>query len=127
MIKRGLKGHNPHSYKKATKASQIKTSQSKGTKPNKDRSDALLGDPIVNTKKNTKKAKATGQTDNIDENDLQIYEFVFEGLPNPPDLEGMDEDRLFELQRNVQEKLYKRDEERERNITKRVKEFEKNI
>ena len=37
----------------------------------------------------------------------------------------MDEDRLYELQRNVQEQLHKRDEERERNITKRVKEFEK--
>ena len=57
-------------YKKATKASQIKSSHNKGTKPNKDMPDALLGDPIVNTKKNTKKAKATGQTDNIDENDL---------------------------------------------------------
>ena len=90
-------------YKKATKASQIKSSHNKGTKPNKDMLDALLGDPIVNTKKNTKKAKATGQTDNIDENDVRIYKFVFEGLPNPPDLEGMDEDRLFELQRNVQE------------------------
>ena len=55
-------------YEKATKASQIKSSQNKGTKPNKDRLDALLGDPIVNTKKNTKKAKPTGQTDNIDEN-----------------------------------------------------------
>ena len=30
----------------------------------------MLGDSIVNTKKNTKKAKATGQTDNIDENDI---------------------------------------------------------
>ena len=47
-------------YKKATKASQIKLSQNKGTNPNKDMQDALLGDPIVNTKKNTKKAKATG-------------------------------------------------------------------
>ena len=37
----------------------------------------------------------------------------------------MDEDRLFELQRNVQEQPHRRDEERERNITKRVKEFEK--
>ena len=46
--------------KEATKASQIKSSQNKGTKPDKDRPDALLGDPIVNTKKNTKKAKATG-------------------------------------------------------------------
>ena len=54
-----------------------------------------------------------------------MYEFVFKGLPNPTDLEGMDEDRLFELQRNVQEQLRKRDEERERNITKRIQEFEK--
>ena len=62
---------------------------------------------------------------NIDENDIRIYEFVFEDLPNLPYLKGMDEDRLFDLQRNVQEQLCKRDEERERNITKRVKEFEK--
>ena len=48
------------SYKKATKASQIKSSQNKGTKPNKDMPDALLGDPIVNIKTNTKKAKVTG-------------------------------------------------------------------
>ena len=88
-------------YKKATKASQIKSSQNKGTKPDKDRPDTLLGDPIANTKKNIKKAKATGQTVNIDINDIGIYESVFEGLPKPPDLEGMDEDRLFELQRNV--------------------------
>ena len=38
---------------------------------------------------------------------------------------SIDEDRLFKLQRNVQEQLCKRDKERERNITKRVKEFEK--
>ena len=119
--KEGTKMAQPP-YKKATKASQIKSSHNKGTKPNKDMPDALLDDSIVNTKKNTK-AKATGQTDNIDESDVRIYEFVFEGLPNPPDLAGVDE----ELQRNVQEQLHKRDEERERNITKRVKEFEKNI
>ena len=112
-------------YKKATKASQIKSSQNKGTNPNKDMQDALLGDPIENAKKNMKKAKVTGRTDSIGINDIGIYEFVFEGLPNPPDLEGMDEDRLFELQRNVQEQLCKRDEERERNITKRVQEFKK--
>ena len=88
-------------YKKATKARQIKSSQNKGTNPDKDTQDALLGDPIVNAKKNTKKAKATGQTDSIGINYIGIYEFVFEGLPNPLDLEGVDEDRLFELQRNV--------------------------
>ena len=37
----------------------------------------------------------------------------------------MDEDRFFELQRNVQGQLHKRDKERERKITKRVQEFEK--
>ena len=44
-------------YKKATKASQIKSSYNKGTKSNRDRSDALLGDPIVNTKKKYKKSQ----------------------------------------------------------------------
>ena len=47
-------------YKKAAKASQIKLSQNKGANPGKGMQDALLGDPIANTKKNTKKAKATG-------------------------------------------------------------------
>ena len=122
--KQGTEKVHPQ-YKKATKASQIKSSQNKGTNPNKGIQDALLDDWIVNAKKNTKKAKATGQTNGIGINAIGIYEFVFEGLPNPPDLEGMDEDRLFELQRNVQGQLHKRDEERERNITKRVKEFEK--
>ena len=40
-------------HKKATKASQIKTSHNKGEKPNKGKSDTLLGDPLVNTKKST--------------------------------------------------------------------------
>ena len=117
------KGKPPH--KKATKASQIKTSQNKGDKPNKGKSDTLLGDPMVNTKKSTNKAKEKGQKDTIGINDIGIFEFIFEGLPNPPDLEGIDEDRLFELQNAVQEQLHKRDEERKRNITKRVQEFEK--
>ena len=87
--KEGTKKAQP-SYKKATRASQIKSSQNKGTKPDKDMPDALLGDPIVHTKTNKNKAKATGRTDSIGINDIGIYEFVFEGLPNLPDLEGMD-------------------------------------
>ena len=47
-------------YKKATKATQIKSSLNKGTNPDKDTQDALLGDLIANTKKKYKKAKATG-------------------------------------------------------------------
>ena len=117
------KGKPPH--KKATKASQIKMSQNKGDKSHKGKSDTLLGDPMVNTKNSINKAKATEQKDTIGIDDIGIFEFIFEGLPNPPDLEGIDEDRLFELQNAVQEQLCKRDEERERNITKRVQEFEK--
>ena len=109
-------------HKKATKASQIKTSQKKGEKGNLD---TLLGDPMVNTKTGTYKAKEKGQKDKIGRNDIGIFEFIFHGLPNPPDLEGMDEDRLRELQNAIQEQLHQRDEERERNITKRVQEFNK--
>ena len=117
------KGKPPH--KKGTKTSQIKTSQNKGDKANKSNTDTLLGDPMVNTKKGTYKTNEKGQKDTIGMNDIGIFELVFQGLPNPPDLLGMDEERLLELQNAVQEQLCKRDEERERNITKRVQEFEK--
>ena len=63
--------------------------------------------------------------DKVGINDIGIFEFIFHDLPNPPDLEGVDEDRLRELQNSIQEQLHQRDKERERNITKRVQEFEK--
>ena len=112
-------------HKKATKASQIKTSQNKGDKSNEGNLETLLGDPMVNTKTRTYKAKEKGQKDTIGINDIGIFEFIFQGLPNPPDLEGMDEDRLRVLQNAIQEQLHHKDEERERNVTKRVQEFEK--
>ena len=121
---KGIEKENPP-HKKAMKASQIKTSQNKGDKANKGKLDTLLGDPMVNTKIYTHKAKEKGQTDKVGINDIGIFEFIFHGLPNLPDLEGMDEDRLRELQNVVQEQLHQGDEERERNITKRVQEFEK--
>ena len=49
-------------YKKATKASQIKSSQNKGTNPDKDMQDALLGDPIANTKKHKRPKQQVDQT-----------------------------------------------------------------
>ena len=52
------KGKPPH--KKATKASQIKTSQYKGDKANISNLDTLLGDPMVNTKKGTYKTNEKG-------------------------------------------------------------------
>ena len=120
------KGKPP--YKKATKDIQIKKSCKKGTEAintEKGEQDTLLGDPVANTTTGTEKAKEKGQKDKIDIDDIGIFEFIFKGLPEPPELEGIDEDRLRELQNAVQEQLRKRDEERERNITKRVQEFEK--
>ena len=80
-----------------------------------------MGDPLANTIKSTEK----GQKDKMGIDDIEIFEFIFHGLPELPELKGIDEDRLRELQNAVQEQLCQRDEERERNITKRVQEFEK--
>ena len=115
-------------YKKATKDIQIKKSCKKGIEAinaKKGKPDTLLGDPVVNTRTGTDKVKEKGQKDKIGINDIGVFEFIFRGLPELPDLEGIDQDRLRELQNAVQEQLHKRDEERERNITKRVQEFKK--
>ena len=120
------KGKPP--YKKVIKDIQIKKSCKKGTEAvnaEKGKQDTLLGDPIANTTTGTEKAKEKGQKDKIGIDDIGIFEFIFIGLPELPELEGVDEDRLRELQNAVQEQLHQRDEERERNITKRVQEFEK--
>ena len=115
-------------YKKATKDIQIKKSSKKGEKAKnaeKGYPDTLLGDLVANTATGTKKAKEKGQKDKIGIDDIGIFEFIFYGLPEPPELEGVDEDRFRELQNAIQEQLCQRDEERERNITKRVQEFKK--
>ena len=111
-------------YKKTTKDIQINKSCKKGKEAkNTERgnTDTLLGDPVANTVTGTEK----GQKDKIGIDEIGIFEFIFHGLPEPPELEGIDEDRLRELQNAVQEQLHQRDEERERNITKRVQELEK--
>ena len=111
-------------YKKATKDIQIKKSCKKGKEAEnakRGNTDTLLGAPVANTATGTEK----GQKDKIGIDDIGIFEFIFHGLPGPPELEGIDEDRLRELQNSIQEQLRQRDEERERNITKRVQEFNK--
>ena len=117
-------------HKKATKDSQIKKSRKKGEKAENTRKgnlDTLLGDLVSNTATGIEKTKEKGQKDKIGIDDIGIFEFIFYGLPEPPELEGINEDRLRELQQAVQEQLCQRDEERERNITKRVQEFEKHL
>ena len=76
---------------------------------------------------NTTTGTEKGQKDKIGIDDIGIFEFIFHGLPEPPELEGIDEDRLRELQNAIQEQLRQRDEERERNVTKRVQEFERHL
>ena len=123
----GTKKEKPP-YKKATKDIQIKKSRKKGEKAEnakRGNPDTLLGDLVANTATGTEKAKGKGQIDKIGIDDIGIFEFIFYGLPEPPELEGIDEDRLRGLQNAIQEQLCQRDEERERNITKRVQEFEK--
>ena len=115
-------------YKKATKDAQIKKSRKKGEKAehaDKGNPDTLLGDPVVNTATGTEMTQEKGQKDKIGIDDIGVFEFIFYGLPEPPELEGIDKDRIRELQNAVQEQLCQRDEERERNITKRVQEFKK--
>ena len=123
------KGKPPH--KKATKDIQIKKSCKKGIEAKnakkKGKPDTLLGDLVANTARGIAKAKEKGQKDKIGIDDIGVFEFIFQGLPEPPELEGIDEDRLRELQNAIQEQLHQRDEERERNVTKRVQELKKNI
>ena len=66
--------------------------------------------------------KAKGHA--FDPTDVRVYEFFIQGAPNPKDLEGVEEDQLLDIQRTIQEKLKERDTERERNITKRMKQYE---
>ena len=49
---------------------------------------------MVHTTTCTEKAKEKGQKDKVGIDDIGIFEFIFHGLPNLPELEGMDEDRL---------------------------------
>ena len=127
MVKRGLK-RKKTPYKKATKDIQIKKSCKRDEEAeNAERGnlDTLLGDPVANTATGTEKTIEKGQKEKIGIDDIGIFEFIFYGLPELPELESIDEDRLRELQNAIQQQLHKRDEERERNITKRVQEFEK--
>ena len=78
-----------------------------------------MDNPHVN-KDTTGKAKSHA----FDPTDVRVYEFFVEGAPNPKDLEDVEEDQLLAIQRTIQQKLKERDVERERNILKKIQEYE---
>ena len=58
---------------------------------------------MANTATGIEKEKEKGQKDKIGIDDIGIFEFIFKGLPELPELEDVDEDRLRDLQNAVQE------------------------
>ena len=106
---------SPHYSGKAKHPSQIKSSSKHTTAI----AEPSTGDPLLDGQATV---KASGHT--LDVGDVHIYEFLIQGTPNPHDLEGIEKDQLLEIQQNIQDKLKQRDEERERNITKRIKKYE---
>ena len=104
--------------RKTTDPSKVKTSRKHRpvrVKP----LESPMHDPTAD-KKATGKAKGHG----FHLTDVQVYKIFIQGSPNPKDLEGVEEDQLLDIQRTIQEKLKERDAERERNITKRMKQYE---
>ena len=79
----------PHSSGKAKHPSQIKTSSKHTTAMAK----PSVGDPLPGSQATV---KVNG--DMSDPGDIGTYEFLIEGAPNPPDLEGIEEDQLLEIQ-----------------------------
>ena len=103
----GTKKEKPPN-KKTTMDIQVKKSHKKREKAKnvkRGNLDTLLGDLVANTVTGTEKVKGKGQKDKIGIEDIGIFEFIFYGLPELPELEGIDEDRLRELQNAVQEQL----------------------
>ena len=71
-----------------------------------------------------KEAKDTVNTFVFNPNDIQIHSFFFEGEPEGKELEGIEEDKLLEIHRAFQQKLKQRDVEQEKNIMKKIQEYE---
>ena len=76
----------PHSHGKAKYPSQIKISSKHRTAI----TEPLLGNPLPGSQATM---KVKGHMPNS--GDIGICEFLIEGAPNPPDLEGIEEDQLL--------------------------------
>ena len=78
-----------HSSGKAKHSSQIKTSSKHTTAI----AEPSIGDPLLDGQVTV---KVSGHMPDL--GDIGIYEFLIQGAPNPPDLEGVEEDQLLEIQ-----------------------------
>ena len=109
--------------RKTTDPSKVKTS--KKCRPIRIKLlESSMNDPIVD-ENHTKPPKGHAEKGHaFDPTDMRVYEFFIQGAPNPKDLEGVEGGQLLDIQRIIQEKLKERNEERERNITKRMKQYE---
>ena len=96
-----------HPHGKAKYPSQIKISSKYRTAC----TEPLLGDPLPGSQ-----ATMKVYGNKPDSGDIGIHEFLIEGAQNPPDLEGIEEDQLLQIQQNIQDKLKQRDEERKKNM-----------
>ena len=82
----------PHSSGKAKHPSQIKISSKHRTAI----TEPSIGDPLPGSQATV---KVNGHMP--DPGDIGTYEFLIEGAPNPPDLEGIEEDQLLQIQQNI--------------------------
>ena len=57
---------------------------------------------------------------------IGLYTF-FEGQGNLPDLMGIDDDQLLAIQNDFRERLKARDEEKEKAVTRKLRELEQNM
>ena len=84
-----------------------------------------LESPMGNPQKDKDKdVTGTPNTYVFNPNDVQIHAFFLEGEPECKELEGIEEEKLLEIHRAFQQKLKERDAEQEKNITKKIQEYE---
>ena len=89
-----------------------------------------MGNPHKDKDKEKDKDKDATGTPNtyvFNPNDVRIHTFFLEGEPEGKDLEGIEEDKLLEIHRAFQQKLKEIDAEREKNITKKIQEYEQKL
>ena len=87
--------------------------------------ESAMGNPQKDKDKDKNKdATYTPNTYVFYPNDVPIHAFFLEGEPEGKELEGVEEEKLLEIHRAFQLKLKERDTEQEKNITKKIQEYE---